>query len=108
MLVLNLHAFTTLFTLTSRPAKTMKLTLSTRSKIQIQTSASYQLELEKKHMKHAMEAYLFAPKSLAINVHTYPKYPLISHKTMQYEIRLKYGIISCFNSFDCRPWFVSG
>lgn len=52
----------------------MKLTLSTRSKIQLQTTASYQLDLEKKNMKHAMEAYLFVPKSLAVNVHTYPKY----------------------------------
>ena len=52
----------------------MKLTLKKRSKFQFQTVASYPLDRDKKAMKHAMEAYLFVPKSLAVNVHSYPKY----------------------------------
>jgi hypothetical protein len=52
----------------------MKLTLNKRSKLQLQTIASYPLDHDKKAMKHAMEAYLFVPKTLAVNVHTYPKY----------------------------------
>jgi hypothetical protein len=52
----------------------MKLTLSTRSKMQIQAIVSDHLDPEKKIVKHTLEAYLFVPKSLGINVHTYPKY----------------------------------
>lgn len=48
--------------------------LTTRSKFQIQTVASYRLEQGKKRMSRDMEAYLFVPKSLAVNVQTYPKY----------------------------------
>jgi len=52
----------------------MRLTLSKRSKLQFQAVASYPLDPDKQEMKHAMEAYLFVPKPLAVNVHTYPKY----------------------------------
>jgi len=52
----------------------MKLTLSTRSKVQIQTTMSYRLERDQQTMEHSLDAWLFVPKSLGINVHTYPKY----------------------------------
>ena len=52
----------------------MKLTLSTRSKLQFQAIVSYPLDPGKKTIDHALEAYLFVPKSLAINVDTYPRY----------------------------------
>jgi len=52
----------------------MKLTLTTRSKLQIQTTASYRLERDRKTMEHSLQAWLFVPKSLGVNIHTYPKY----------------------------------
>lgn len=48
--------------------------LTTRSKFQIQTVASYRLEQGKRRMTRDMEAYLFVPKGLAVNAQTYPKY----------------------------------
>ena len=52
----------------------MKLTLTSHSKLQIQTTASYRLARDKRTMKQSLDAWLFVPKSLAINGQTYPKY----------------------------------
>jgi len=52
----------------------MKLSLSIRSKVQIQTTFSYALERDKRTMEHSLQAWFFIPKSLGINVHSYPKY----------------------------------
>jgi hypothetical protein len=52
----------------------MNIYLTARSKLQLQTVASYPLDSDKDTMNHALEAFLFVPKSLAVNVHTYPKY----------------------------------
>ena len=52
----------------------MKLTLSTRSKVQIQTTISYHLKRDQQTMEHCLDAWLFVPKSLGINPHTYPRY----------------------------------
>jgi len=48
--------------------------LTTRSKFQIQTVASYRLERGQSRMTRHLEAYLFVPKVLAVNAQTYPKY----------------------------------
>jgi len=50
----------------------MKLTMTTRSKLQFQALVSYSLDRDKKTVEHVLEAYLLAPKSLAIDDHTYP------------------------------------
>jgi hypothetical protein len=52
----------------------VKLTLKRRSKLQIEVTASYPLDKDKKAMVHRVDTYLFVPKRLGINAESYPKY----------------------------------
>ena len=48
--------------------------LKRRSKTQVEFNASYPLDVEQRKTTHAVDAYLFVPRSLGINQKTYPGY----------------------------------
>ena len=91
----------------------MKLTLNKRSKLQFQAVASYRLARDSKVMSHEMEAYLFVPKSLAVNVHTYPRYLfyrdlqtwselLPTLRPLSHMLSSKNGLLSRMEACICR------
>ena len=81
----------------------MKHTIGTLSKLQIEAHTTYPLDRAKRVTVSSVETYVFVPKSLGINLQTYPKYLFYRDLQTYAELELRPSSLERLAAADGEP-----